>query len=194
MAKEKLATDEKFEKQDFDLFEALVALDKKDYGYYDRLTEEQKKKFVPFMMLHWMSAVKGSKDIQQYYLQSVDYHANKYFFNEAIGKHPKLQWLMLCSASPGIGKQFHQWIPNIKDKVSKLKEPAKAKDIKDYYSKIYKLDKEQLEQLSQAFVEEQKRKCYLAEMFPEMKIQDIEVLNAIVSEEEIKQYERDRGN
>lgn len=194
MAKEKLATDEKFEKQDFDLFEALVALDKKDYGYYDRLTEEQKKKFVPFMMLHWMSAVKGSKDIQQYYLQSVDYHANKYFFNEAIGKHPKLQWLMLCSASPGIGKQFHQWIPNIKDKVSKLKEPAKAKDIKDYYSKIYKLDKEQLEQLSQAFVEEQKRKCYLAEMFPEMKIQDIEVLNAIVSDEEIKQYERDRGN
>jgi len=194
MAKEKLATDEKFEKQDFDLFEALVALDKKDYGYYDRLTEEQKKKFVPFMMLHWMSAVKGSKDIQQYYLQSVDYHANKYFFNETVSKHPKLQWLMLCSASPGIGKQFHQWIPNIKDKVSKLKEPAKAKDIKDYYSKIYKLDKEQLEQLSQAFVEEQKRKCYLAEMFPEMKIQDIEVLNAIVSEEEIKQYERDRGN
>jgi hypothetical protein len=194
MAKEKLAADEKFEKQDFDLFEALVALDKKDYGYYDRLTEEQKKKFVPFMMLHWMSAVKGSKDIQQYYLQSVDYHANKYFFNETIGKHPKLQWLMLCSASPGIGKQFHQWIPNIKDKVSKLKEPAKAKDIKDYYSKIYKLDKEQLEQLSQAFVEEQKRKCYLAEIFPEMKIQDIEILNAIVSDEEIKQYERDRGN
>lgn len=194
MAKEKVSADEKFQNQDFDLFEALVALDKKDYGYYDRLTEEQKKKFVPFMMVHWMSAVKGSKDIQQYYLQSVDYHGNKYLFNESVSKHPKLQWLMLCASSPGIGKQFHQWIPHIKDKVSKLKEVAKAKDIKDYYSKIYKLDKEQLDQLSQAFVDEQKRKCYLAEVFPEMKIQDIEVLNAIVSDEEIKQYERDRGN
>jgi hypothetical protein len=62
MAKEKVATDEKFDKQDFDLFEALSALDKKDYGYYDRLTTEQQKKFVPFMMLHWMSAIKGSSD------------------------------------------------------------------------------------------------------------------------------------
>lgn len=38
MAKEKLSADEKFTKQDFDLFEALTAIDKKDYAYYDRLS------------------------------------------------------------------------------------------------------------------------------------------------------------
>jgi hypothetical protein len=41
MATKKPATpkDEKFEGQDFDLFEALSALDRKDYGYIESLTE-----------------------------------------------------------------------------------------------------------------------------------------------------------
>ncbi len=54
MVRAKTPTDEKFEKQDFNLFEAIAAIDKKDYGYYDRLTPEQQRKFVPFMMLHWI--------------------------------------------------------------------------------------------------------------------------------------------
>ena len=133
MAKEKLSADEKFEKIDFDLFEALTAIDKKDYSYYDRLTPEQQKKFVPFMMLHWISAIKGSEGLSRYYVMSANEYANKYLFNENVIKHPKLQWLMLCSASPGMGKQFHQWIPHIRERVSKLKESPKTKEIKDYY-------------------------------------------------------------
>jgi hypothetical protein len=195
MAKEKVATDEKFDKQDFDLFEALSALDKKDYGYYDRLTTEQQKKFVPFMMLHWMSAIKGSSDLQSYYLQSVDYHANKYFLNESISKHPKLQWLMLCASSPGLGKQFHQWIPHIKDRVSRLKEPAKTKDTKEYFTKIYpKVNKDELQEITSAFVESQNRKMHLAKLFPNLKLQDIEVLNTLITDDDIKNYERDSGN
>jgi len=64
----KIPTDEKFERQDFDLFEALTALDKKDYAYYDRLSDEQQKKFVPYMLTHWMSAIKGKGDVQGFYL------------------------------------------------------------------------------------------------------------------------------
>ena len=195
MAKEKVATDEKFDKQDFDLFEALSALDKKDYGYYDRLTTEQKKKFVPFMMLHWMSAIKGSKDLQSYYLQSVDYHTNKYFLNETVSKHPKLQWLMLCASSPGLGKQFHQWIPHIKDRISKLKEPAKLKDTKEYFTKIYpKANKDELQEITTHFVESQNRKMHLAKLFPNLKLEDIEVLNTLITDADIETYERDLGN
>ncbi len=43
MAKATTPVDEKFEKQDFDLFEALNAIDNKDYEYFDRLTPEQQK-------------------------------------------------------------------------------------------------------------------------------------------------------
>lgn len=193
--KNQLAKDEKFEKVEFDLFEALNALDKKDYEYYDRLTEEQQKKFVPYMMLMWMSAIKGSSALTGYYVMNTEYSANKYFFNENVQKHPKLQWLMLCSASPGLGKQFHQWIPHINNNVSKLKATAKVKDIKEYYSKIYpKADGDTLQEFSEAFVIDHKRKVYLAEMFPNLKIQDIDTLNKIITDQDIEQYERERGN
>jgi hypothetical protein len=193
--KKSIPVDEKFVAQDFDLFDALTAMDKKDYGYYDRLTEEQQKKFVPYMMTHWMSAIKGSGDVQGYYLRSVDYHANKHLFNEYVQKHPKLQWYMLCASSPGLGKQFHQWIPHLGSKVTSLKEPAKAKEIKEYYTKIYpKVDSDDIDEIAKAFVQEHKRKCYLAETYPNLKQSDIEVLSQLVTEEDIKQYEKDRGN
>ena len=195
MAKEKLAADEKFENQDFDLFEALAAIDKKDYGYYDRLTPEQQKKFVPFMMLHWMSAIKGSEGLSRYYVMSTAEYANKYLFNENVQKHPKLQWLMLCAASPGMGKQFHQWIPHIKERVSKLKEPAKAKDVKEYFKKIYpKTSDSDLSLLTEVFVDSHKRKMYLAERFPNLKFDEIELLSELVTDEDIKQYEEELGN
>ena len=192
MAKEKVSVDEKFENQDLDLFQVLAALDKKDYGYFDKLSEVQQKKFVPYMMLHWMSAIKASGDLQTYYLRSVDYHANKFIFNEHVQQHPKLVWLMLCASSPGLGKQFHQWIPHLKDKVIKLKEPAKLKDTKEYFTKIYA--KQNVDEMAENFVYNHKRKTYLAEVFPNLKYEDIETLNQIITDEDIKQYERDRGN
>lgn len=193
--KAQLASDEKFENTDVNLFDVLAALDRKDYDYYDKLTEEQKKKIVPFMLTHWMSAIKGNEGLSRYYVMSVNEYANKYLFNEFVQKHPKLQWMMLCSSSPGLGKQFHQWIPHIRDKVSKYKETATLKEIKDYYTKIYpKADPENINEVSKTFVKEQKRKMHLGEIFPNLKISDIEVLNQILTDEDIEQYERDRGN
>lgn len=195
MAKEKLSADEKFTSQDFDLFDALTAIDKKDYSYYDRLTPEQQKKFVPFMMIHWISAVKASSDVQSYYLQSTEYHANKYLFNEAVHKHPKLQWLMLCAASPGLGKQFHQWIPHIRERVTRLLDSPKQKEIKEYFKKIYpKTDDSDLTLLSEVYVDNHKKKRYLANKFPELKFDEIELLSDLTTDEDIKQYEKDWGN
>jgi hypothetical protein len=195
MAKEKLSADEKFTGQDFDLFDALTAIDKKDYSYYDRLTPEQQKKFVPFMMIHWISAVKASSDVQSYYLQSTEYHANKYLFNEAVHKHPKLQWLMLCAASPGLGKQFHQWIPHIRERVTRLLDSPKQKEIKEYFKKIYpKTNDGDLTLLSEVYVDSHKKKMYLAKKFPELKFDEIELLSDLTTDEDIKQYEKDSGN
>jgi hypothetical protein len=195
MAKAKTPTDEKFENIDFNLFEAIEALDKKDYGYYDRLTEEQKKKFVSFMMIKYLSASKGHKQLQQFHVLSVNEFANKHLFNENVQKHPKLQWLMLCAAGYGSGKQFHPWIPQIKENVGKLKEKAVVKDIKEYYSKIYpKTDDATLAEFSKLYVAQQHKKVYLAEKFPEMKLEDITLLAEFITDEDIQQYEKDSGN
>ena len=193
--KKSVPTDEKFDSIDFDLFEAITALDKKDYGYYDRLTPEQKKKFTPYMMIHWMSAVKGDGMLQSYYLQSTNLNANVHMLDGTISGHPKLQWYMLCAASPGLGKQFHQWLPQIKERVSFLKEPAVLKDTKEYFTKIYpKANVDDITEYSKQFVQEQKKKMHLAEIYPHLKIADIEVLSQTVTDEDISQYEKDRGN
>lgn len=195
MAKEKVSADEKFQNQDFDLFEALNAIDKKDYNWYQKLSDDQKKKFVPFMLMHWASAVNGSKDMQSYYVYAFNEIANRHFFNEYIQKHPKLQWLMLCAASPGVGKQFHYWTPQIKSSVVNYKEPAKLKDIKEYYTKIYpKVSADDISSMADAYVYENKIKHYLANEYPELKHSDIDVLSTLVNTEDIKKYERERGN
>ncbi len=191
----KQPVEEKFDKQDFDLFDALKALDKKDYSYYDRLSPEQQKKFVPYMMTHWMSTVKSDSVIQGYYVRSVEYHSNRYLFNEFVQKHPKLQWQMLCAGSPGVGKQFHQWIPHLSSKVTNLKETPTQKEVKDYFTKIYpKASEANLYAISEAFIVEQKKKVYLAKKFPDLKISDIEVLAQLVTDDDIREYERDLGN
>lgn len=194
MAKTTTPKDEQLEKQDFDVFEAIAAIDKKDYGYYDRLSDEQKKKFTPYMLILWASNVKGNRDLQNYYVQSVNHYANKYYLDENITKHPKLQWLMLCASSPGMGKQFHQWIPQIKEKVSKLKEQAKHKDIKDYYKKVYpKTEDDVINEIATLFVNQQHKKYRVGSIYPNMKLQDIEVLSDFVTETELADYEDQLG-
>lgn len=194
-AKNQLQKDEKFEKTELDLFEILSAIDKKDYSYYDNLTEDQKKKFVPFMLTHWVSAVKAQPNVMSYYILSTNEYANKYLFNEVVSKHPKLQYLMLCSSSPGLGKQFHQWIPSIRDKVAKYKEPASNKEIKDYYTKIYHNAKnEDIQEITRVFISDHKRKLKLAGIYPNLKISDIEVLSNLITDADIEEYEKANGN
>lgn len=195
MAKTKTPSDEKFTNIDFNLFDAITALDRKDYGYYDRLTEEQQKKFSPFMLIKYLSSLKGKTSLQQFHVLSTNEFANKYLFNENIQKNPKLQWLMLCASALGEGKQFHPWIPQISENIGKLKVKATVKDVKEYFSKIYsKTDDETLSEVSKMFVTQQHKKMYLAEKYPELKIDDINVLCEFVTDQEIEQYEKDSGN
>lgn len=193
--KKDIPSDEQLSGTDINLFEILGAIDKKDYGYYERLSEVQQKRVALFLLVHWTSAIKASPELQGYYLRSVDFHANKYLFNENVMKHPKLIWLMLCASSPGMGKYQHQWIPHIKPKVSTLHEDANLADMKKYYTKLYpKASANDITEISKEFVRDQKRKRYLASIYPNMKQVDIEQLSQLITDEEIAQYESDRGN
>lgn len=83
-------------------------MDAKNRAFYDELTPEELKKFSTFLMVRWGSTVDGSREIQEYYVQSVNHYLNKHFFT--MHKHPKLQWLMATAASPGMGTPRHNWI------------------------------------------------------------------------------------
>ena len=82
--------------------------DRKVRSFYDDLTAEEKKKFSNYLMIRWGSAVEGSKELQEFYVIATNERLNKHFFD--VSKHPKLQWLMATSVSPGLGTPRHPWI------------------------------------------------------------------------------------
>jgi hypothetical protein len=82
--------------------------DRKNRDFYDELTPEEKKKFSTYLMIRWGSAVEGSRELQEFYVIATNERLNKNFFD--VAKHPKLQWLMATSVSPGLGTPRHPWI------------------------------------------------------------------------------------
>jgi hypothetical protein len=103
------------------LNKVLPAIDKKDRGFWDRLSDEEKKAFSPFLYNRYSSTVKGDELLQQWYLRATNERTNKNFFDVSSSKHPKLHWLLLTTISPKMGTQFHQWIPHKKKAKSSKK-------------------------------------------------------------------------
>ena len=133
----------------------MYQLDTKNRGFYDELTDEEKKKFSPYLMLKYAANVQGNDMLQAYYLMSTNERVNKYFFD--LNKHPKLQWLTCTTVSPGMGAQRHYW------QASKKKEGTN-KNVK-----------------------------FLSKLYPEMKMDEIELLAEINDTKTLKALARDLG-
>ena len=100
----------------------MAQFDRKNRGFYDSLTEEQQRKFSPYLMIRWGSSVQGSRDLQEFYLISTNQRLNKHFFSINTARHKKLQWLMATTVSPDLGVQKHQWIaPKPRGKTNKMR-------------------------------------------------------------------------
>lgn len=126
-------------------------LDIKNRQFYDELTDEERKKFSNYLMIRWGSAVKGSRDLQEFYVIATNQRLNKHFFS--LSRHPKLQWLLATSVSPGMGTPSHVWIApkkkeagsnDIKKSLMLLYPSAKTADI-EVMAKL--IDKKQLREL-----------------------------------------------
>jgi hypothetical protein len=84
--------------------------DRKNRDFYNELTDEERKKFSPFLMIRWGSSVEGSRDLQEFYVISTNERLNKHFFAINTTAHKKLQWLMATAVSPDMGTPRHTWI------------------------------------------------------------------------------------
>ena len=102
--------------------------DLKKRDFYDSLTAEEKKKFSTFLMIRWGSAVEGSRELQEFYVIATNERLNKHFFD--ISKHPKLQWLLATTVSPGLGAMRHNWIAPKKKEAGAS---AKRKQLQEIY-------------------------------------------------------------
>jgi len=88
----------------------MAQFDSKNREFFDELTDEERKKFSPFLMIRYGSSVSGSRDLQEFYLIATNERLNKKFFAVNTAQHKKLQWLMATTVSPGLGNFRHNWI------------------------------------------------------------------------------------
>ena len=133
----------------------MAAYDRKDRAYYDKFTDEQRKAFSTYLMLKYGASVNGSGDLQAYYLMATNERVNKHFFD--LNKHPKLQWLLCTTVSPGMGKQYHYW------------QGAKKKEGSNKKSK------------------------FLEELYPNKKLDEIEIMAKLSTDKELKDLARRHG-
>ena len=85
----------------------LTALDKRDKKYYDRLSDEDKKAFVPYLMLRYASNVESDQFFTEHYLTTTNELVNVNYWQ--LTKHPKLLW-MLFSMVGAYQPQRHTWL------------------------------------------------------------------------------------
>ena len=88
----------------------MAQFDSKNRLFFDELTDEERKKFSPFLMIRYGSSVSGNRDLQEFYLIATNERLNKKFFAVNTAQHKKLQWLMATTVSPGLGNFRHNWI------------------------------------------------------------------------------------
>lgn len=93
-----------------DIKTELAALDTKNRNFIDSLTDQERKKFSPYLMLKYGASVEGSTDLQAWYLMATNERVNRNFFDISTSQHKKLQWLMCTTVSPGLGRQRHYWL------------------------------------------------------------------------------------
>lgn len=106
----------------------MAQLDAKNYDFYDELNEEERKKFSTYLMLRYAASVQGSPDLQEWYLRATNDRINQNFFD--LNRHPKLQWLLCATVSPGMGTQRHYW------QAAKKKDSSNNKAVK-FITKLY---------------------------------------------------------
>ena len=106
----------------------MAQFDRKNRDFYDSLDTDERKRFSNYLMIRWGSSVQGSRELQEFYVISTNERLNKHFFT--VNKHPKLQWLMATSVSPGMGTFKHQWI-------SPKKKEAGSNEVKKTLMKLY---------------------------------------------------------
>jgi hypothetical protein len=121
----------------------MAQFDSKNREFFDELTDEERKKFSPFLMIRYGSSVSGSRDLQEFYLIATNERLNKKFFAVNTAQHKKLQWLMATTVSPGLGNFRHNWI------APKKKEPGAGSMRKQLMELFPHLKDDEIDLLSQ---------------------------------------------
>ena len=133
-----------------DIKRELNAVDQKNYDFYDKLTDEEKKVFSPYILMRYTSNVQGDRDIQEWFVEMTNECVNKNHW-DLSKNHKALLWKLFAATGAGVNCYHPYLASGKKEKANKIEKllveiyPArKMEDIKLMASMMDKKDKEEL--------------------------------------------------
>lgn len=96
----------------FELRNGLKAIDFRNKDYYDRIDDQERNLYSPYMIMRYASSVSGDRFYQEHYVEMINECVNKHLFTLS-SKHKKLCW-MLTSMCGALKQQFHPWVKPMK--------------------------------------------------------------------------------
>ena len=133
-----------------DIKRELAGVDLRNYDFYDKLTDEEKKSFSPFVLMRYISNVDGNPDLHEWFIERTNEFVNKDHW--LLSKADKaLLWKLFAAC--GIGKKvYHPYLKaGTKEKAVKIEKllaelhpSMKMSDIKLLASMMTKADREEL--------------------------------------------------
>ena len=104
-----------------EIFDVLKEIDKKNVGFYDGLSDEHKKQFVPLLTMRWLSSgTKLQTQLQNSILNPMVFKPHR---------HPGLLYKLMVATSDGKSKRY-TWI---KKKSKDKSAPTAIAAISTYY-------------------------------------------------------------
>jgi hypothetical protein len=102
-----------------DIKRELNSVDRKQYNFYDNLTDEEKKAFAPFVLMRYIANVQGDRDTQEWFLEMTNELVNKNHW--VLSKnHKALLWKLFAGVGTGaVG--YHPYLAaGKKEKANKI--------------------------------------------------------------------------
>ena len=133
-----------------DIKRELAGVDLRNYDFYAKLTDQEKKEFSPYVLMRYVANADGDRDLQEWYLDRTNELVNKDHWTLSKN-HKGLLWKLFASCGVG-AKMYHPYLKaNSKEKAQKIEKllaqlyPAmKMAELKMLAKMMTKEDKQEL--------------------------------------------------
>ena len=133
-----------------DIGRELGAVNSRNYEFYDKLTDEEKKAFSPYILMRYVGNPQTDSDTYEFTIERVNEHVNMHHWTLSKG-HKPLLWQLFAGCGTGMTLRYTYLKSGSKEKANKIEKllaelyPAmKMEDIKMLASMMDKKDKDEL--------------------------------------------------
>jgi hypothetical protein len=102
-----------------DIKRELSGVDNKNYNFYDKLTDEEKKSFSPYVLMRYVGNASGDRDIQEWFLERTNELVNKNHW-QLSKNHKALLWKLFAATGAGIPVNHQYLKQGSKEKANKI--------------------------------------------------------------------------